>query len=432
MGKRDYATRGLWLGRAGLTLAVATSLAAPTSVLAAPGRCEKAPDPKGTLVVEWPTAVRAALETRAQTGRVVLRHTGCEVEVLEHCYAEGAYAYSSKGTEKQTVSIDGADALYETIPVGASDLEGRLGGGKLTVEMTVAGRYDASSKTVPADELRGECEGATHVVTGWTVGAFEVSGKGGVFHSVGDTDSCVEQKDAQAPPPGCGAPLSLELFALPGADEAAATAAAAAARAEAERAAAEAPAPAAEPPEPKKKQKRTREPKSLNLKASDRTEWKASNVHMGAWIGAGGGLALSIGAFVAGGLLVGSTRSPNGSAHQAVISAAEDSINDADPANNVDPDMAGDLCEAARGPGDEAGGVLNAGVVDACDDLDTRLTASTAMWITGGALLLGAGVATFFVYLTGTKPKDRTARESIRVLAGPARGGAVFGLSGRF
>ena len=41
-----------------------------------------------------------------------------------------------------------------------------------------------------------------------------------------------------------------------------------------------------EAPAPEKKPKKKREPKSLDLKASDRTEWKASQVHIGAWAGA--------------------------------------------------------------------------------------------------------------------------------------------------
>jgi VCBS repeat-containing protein len=373
-------------------------------------------------MIEWPGAAVAAFKKRAESGLVVLRHTGCTVEVLSGCYAEGAYVYTSKDNRKATAKLDGADALHKSVPIGAADLVAR--GGAMTVDMVVAGHFDASTKEVPAEELRGSCEHATHLVTGWSSGVFSVRApKGGVFHSVGDVASCVEQKDAIGPPPGCGAHLNVELFALPGAEKEAEQAAAAA-KAAAEAAAAPAEPPAPEPVVEDKPKRKTREPVK-------REKWRARRVHIGAWAGAGGGLVLTAGAFVVGALSAEAVKD-GGSARNKILNAANDSINDANTDNDVDPDMSGDLCQAGREAGDETGGVVNAGVVRACDDSDRLVTLSTAMWVTGGILAAGTAVAGVFIWLTGTKPKKATAKNSLRVLAGPTGGGAMVGVGGRF
>lgn len=74
-----------------------------------------------------------------------------------------------------------------------------------------------------------------------------------------------------------------------------------------------------------------------------------------------------------------------GAAYKKVLDAAEGSFTDSDPSNDVAHGANDDMCDLARGPGSD-GGVVNVGVVDACD----RWTALRRTSIVTG---IGAGVA---------------------------------------
>lgn len=127
------------------------------------------------LVVEWPAADRAALEARAQQGLVAVRYEGCEMEVLTGCDVDGSYDFVSLSRKQERVSIHNADELYARLPVGAAALEGKLErSGQLVVDMTIIGRKQADRHVVSRTELSGRCDGATHVLTGLTVGAFSM------------------------------------------------------------------------------------------------------------------------------------------------------------------------------------------------------------------------------------------------------------------
>lgn len=127
------------------------------------------------LVVEWPAADRAALEARAQNGLVAVRYEGCDMEVLTGCTVHGEYDFVSLSRKQERVSIHNADELYARLPVGAAALEGKLErSGQLVVDMTIIGRKQADRHVVSRRELSGRCDGATHVLTGLTVGAFSL------------------------------------------------------------------------------------------------------------------------------------------------------------------------------------------------------------------------------------------------------------------
>jgi len=126
------------------------------------------------LVVEWRGEDRAELETQARKGLVVVRYEGCEMEVLSGCKGPGQYEYAANNPQKSMESIRNEDELYAALPVGAARLEGKLRQyGELNVKMTMVGRWEAAKTEVRKSELQGaDCERATHVITGMTVGAF--------------------------------------------------------------------------------------------------------------------------------------------------------------------------------------------------------------------------------------------------------------------
>ncbi len=193
------------------------------------------------LVVDWPSAERAALEGRAKQGLVPVRWQGCEIEVLTTCRARGEYGYVGLNPKQETVRINTADELYANLPVGAASLEGKLDRhGSLEVDMTVIGRMDSERYDFHRTELEGRCEQATHVITGLTVGAFTFTAGAGaevsagadfrgagagaasrsereLLNTDGDLAACAQATQADyAPPAGCGALLRVELVPIEG------------------------------------------------------------------------------------------------------------------------------------------------------------------------------------------------------------------------
>src|SRR6185503_5039299 len=69
------------------------------------------------LVIEWPASDRAALESTAKHGLVVVRYTGCEMEVLVRCQLSGSYRYTPTSRKLERVSIRDTDELYAQLPV---------------------------------------------------------------------------------------------------------------------------------------------------------------------------------------------------------------------------------------------------------------------------------------------------------------------------
>jgi formylglycine-generating enzyme required for sulfatase activity len=202
------------------------------------------------LIVEWPSADRGELEAQAHNrGLVVVRYQGCEMQVLDHCTTTVKYSYSSITRKKDRVVMRDADDLYANVPVGAAKLEAKLEkSGELDVDMTMVGRWEADRSAVRSDELQGSCDGATHVVSALTVGAFTFTagadatvgggatllGAGGggqstskreTLNADGDVGACEKSTpDDKTPPPNCGAMLRVEVVPLVGAQPATASA----------------------------------------------------------------------------------------------------------------------------------------------------------------------------------------------------------------
>ena len=199
-------------------------------------KCSIAATSAKPLIVEWPSADRLELESRVRAGTVVVAYSGCEMRLLTHCRAPGAYTYVAGTPKTDSIAIRDADELYATMPAGAARFEGRLQkSGQLNVAMTLVGRYESQKASVSNLELSGDCRDATHVVSALTVGAFEffagadasvragaefvVAEVGGVSSQRreslvkdGDPQACVSDAAAEtAPPRGCSALIRLDV-----------------------------------------------------------------------------------------------------------------------------------------------------------------------------------------------------------------------------
>ncbi len=191
------------------------------------------------LIVEWPASDRASLEAQMRHGRVVVRYDGCELEVLRHCRAPGAYRYAALNPKRENVSMKSEDDLYANIPVYAAKFEGVLAEHQqLDVDMTIVGMFESEQPGAAEGDLSGSCERATHVVDAFTVGSFaflaggsaeagvgvELAGAGVgasrkrerlTLREEGKLDACRAASGSDtAPPDGCAGLLRIEVTPL--------------------------------------------------------------------------------------------------------------------------------------------------------------------------------------------------------------------------
>jgi hypothetical protein len=203
------------------------------------GLCPVATKQTEPLIVEWSSASRGQLEALRQKHVVAARMNGCDLEVLPHCEVPGTYGYVPITPKRERVTVHDEDELFANIPLHAVSLAAKLKtSGQLDADMTVVGRFEAARADVRPDELKGACEGATHVITGLSAGAFkftsgtDTTAGGGVevahtgagakhatqretLNQDGDEKACAASKQGdQAPPFGCGALIRIELLPL--------------------------------------------------------------------------------------------------------------------------------------------------------------------------------------------------------------------------
>lgn len=205
------------------------------------GKCVVGGTASHPLVVEWAAAERASLEARLRRGLVAVRVDGCDIAVMRQCDVKGEYSYLGLTRKNDRVKIRNADELYAQLPIGAARLEGKLArAGELDVEIALVGMYEAPEGRPGRDLLSGDCDAATHVISGVQVGAFHffAGGAGEIkvgagFNQIGaGAGSTAERETLSAdgqptscdasttgdarPPEGCGALIRIELTSLPG------------------------------------------------------------------------------------------------------------------------------------------------------------------------------------------------------------------------
>jgi hypothetical protein len=179
------------------------------------------------------------LEAQLGEGAVVVAYSGCSLKLLPACRARGSYTWRRTTPATDVIEIRDADELYAKLPLGAVSLEGELKqSGRLAVQTTVSGQMQL--RDFDANQLRKDnnCQGATHVLSALSIGAFklhsggETSGRGGVqvagigtgtgsseraesvLREAGSPVRC-EEATAEAAHPACASPIQLFLRPLP-------------------------------------------------------------------------------------------------------------------------------------------------------------------------------------------------------------------------
>jgi hypothetical protein len=161
------------------------------------------------------------------------------MKVLSQCTVRGSYRWHRTTPSTDYIEIKSEDELYAKLPLGAASLQGELeASGQLSMETIVAGQYRLGLDAPGKANLEGRCAGATHILDGLAVGAFELkagaekkgsvkaeatvagvgAGAGGSrggskyrIRQAGNLDNCGATEEA--PDPSCASPI--QMFLIP-------------------------------------------------------------------------------------------------------------------------------------------------------------------------------------------------------------------------
>lgn len=196
-------------------------------------RCQVGAGAQNPLVTEWDASQKARLEGLLGVQPVLVRYTGCKLEIVEQCQPSGGYSWTRTTLSTDAVEIRSEDELYAKLPVGAAKLSGELSKrGQLSIRTRVAGQLRLTN---PVSDLPASaaCASATHVVSAVSLGAFQLldrssehlAGSVGtegaelgastnesvrVLRSAGDDSACTNATK-EAADPNCASPLQLFL-----------------------------------------------------------------------------------------------------------------------------------------------------------------------------------------------------------------------------
>ena len=194
------------------------------------------------FIIEWDATDMSSFESLAANDVVMVKYEGCSLRVIDECRndsirgSQGAYKppeWTSGSLE--TIDIHNEGELYAKLPLGKNTLSGRVSGGEaFHMEYFVAGTTYATRDAVYRDALADNpgCEGATHFVYAYNLGAFalgsvnefkaeagvSVYGYGGgggkssgysAEKKGGDLGAC--QSDSATEVSGCKTPIRLNL-----------------------------------------------------------------------------------------------------------------------------------------------------------------------------------------------------------------------------
>ncbi len=200
---------------------------------------------KRPFIIEWDATDMSSFEQIVANDIVVVKYEGCSLTVLDECRnqsirgSQGSYLppeWTSGSLE--TIDISNEGELYAKLPLGSASLGGRVSGGeRFHMEYYVAGTRQATRDAVYQADLASNqgCEGATHFVHGYNLGAFalgsaselntEAGGSAYGFGAGGSTaskrsadkkggDLATCKSDSAQEIQGCKAPIRLSLRAV--------------------------------------------------------------------------------------------------------------------------------------------------------------------------------------------------------------------------
>lgn len=109
-------------------------------------------------------------------GVAVVAYDCKSLRVLSGCSVVGGYRFTGVSRKEEVVRMQNSDELSANLPLsGAALSAGLKRDASLDLALITVGKQRASALEITRDELKGSCDGATHLVRGTYVGAFALS-----------------------------------------------------------------------------------------------------------------------------------------------------------------------------------------------------------------------------------------------------------------
>ncbi|MFO7567358.1 MAG: tetratricopeptide repeat protein [Enhygromyxa sp.] len=202
------------------------------------------PGARGTpLVVDWSTQDRMDLEEAMLDGVAVVEYRCGKLSLIRDCHIDGSYGFLGLSQREEVVQLNNVDEIRANLPLDGASIAAKFGaelerGRTLDLAMIHSGKLRTTVASATRDQLRGQCNGATHLIRGAFVGAFAMAqgtkGKVGTVAEVfeaglrasSSSESAVAKRDgdpaacrgvapgASQPPAQCTAAIRLELVAI--------------------------------------------------------------------------------------------------------------------------------------------------------------------------------------------------------------------------
>ena len=178
-----------------------------------------------------------------QDGIAVVSFDCNKLRLLPKCHVDGDYSFRKTSGQRRLIRLRNLDEIKAHLPSSGARLGTELEasikrGATLDISLQTIGRVLSSRSGISRELLRGECEDATHIVRGATLGAFTmntntsgqvngnvavVSGEGSSEKSVrvsgGDMEACNNEDSDGKAPAGCNTPIRLHLEKIEGEEE---------------------------------------------------------------------------------------------------------------------------------------------------------------------------------------------------------------------
>ena len=142
------------------------------------GPCREAETSAEPLVVDWKPDARGDLELAMKENVAIVSYS-CKTgfKLLKDCKVDGKYGFLGMSRKEQVLKLNNADEVKANLPLGGIGIAGNISaemarGSTLDVAFIMVGKIKTTWVKVQADELKGECDGATHFVRGAMIGAF--------------------------------------------------------------------------------------------------------------------------------------------------------------------------------------------------------------------------------------------------------------------
>jgi uncharacterized protein len=141
------------------------------------GPCRETDSGGEPLVVDWKPEQRGDLELLMKENVAIVSYSCKGFKLLKDCKLDGTYGFLGMSKKEQVVKLNNADEVKANLPLGGIGIAGNISaemarGSTLDVAMIMIGKVKTTWPKVRAEELQGECDGATHYVKGAMVGAF--------------------------------------------------------------------------------------------------------------------------------------------------------------------------------------------------------------------------------------------------------------------